>query len=263
MPRRPRERTRGGRAGAADTPTGPGSGPPAGAPNRRRRATEPRRNRRARSRRLPTPALRGAGRAMHKRCRGRPWPGRPRPGPAARAGGARVHDPLHVGHDVVVEDAVEHAHLQRCGRVLRDQANGARMVDLKMLDDRARFHHRPVAIHEQRELGRRPKPGELGAVLGVVGAEHPEREWDRVLVERDKDLLVVGREGVAEERQRHGAGISLAALAAPSGRAFVILPPDRSFGASPSPSEPRPSPRRRNGGRCRRRSRRRAGRRSP
>jgi hypothetical protein len=82
-----------------------------------------------------------------------------------------VHHPLHLRHDAVVEDPVEHPHLERGAAIIWDEPDRAGVRNLQMLDDNARCHYRPVAIHQKREFADGPELSELGRVLRMIGAE--------------------------------------------------------------------------------------------
>ena len=87
-----------------------------------------------------------------------------------------------------------------------DQLHGSGVERGEVLDNRARLEHGRLAIDEQRELGDWPAPGQLRAILQVIGIEHPEFKWRFVLVKRDQRFHRVGREGMAEELQGHASG---------------------------------------------------------
>ena len=74
---------------------------------------------------------------------------------------------------------------------------------MQIFDDCGRLENRRLAIDKQRELADRRVASELGAVFWVLGIDHSELERRVVLVERDKRLPRVGREGVAEEADHH------------------------------------------------------------
>src|SRR5207244_4111425 len=67
------------------------------------------------------------------------------------------HDPLHRCHDVVVEEAVHHAHVECGTRILGDQPHWPGMMETEMLDDDARFHHRAALVHEHGNTLERPQ----------------------------------------------------------------------------------------------------------
>ncbi|MNE20446.1 hypothetical protein D3C80_1135680 [compost metagenome] len=103
---------------------------------------------------------------------------------------------LHRGHHIAVEQAIEHAHLD--ARITgRDQALGAGMVALEILDDGAALEHGALAILQDGEALEGPEGRQFGVGLGILQVAIVKRQG--VLVEGDQHLLAVGRERVGIE----------------------------------------------------------------
>src|SRR5690348_2196120 len=109
------------------------------------------------------------------------------------------HDFLLRAGNVVVEEAIQHAHIHGLVRVARNQPRWSGMMDMQVFDDAGGLHHLAPAIHQQREFPDRPALRELGVDVGIVGRQVQEFERDVVFVQRGQRLLGVGRKRVAIE----------------------------------------------------------------
>ncbi len=113
------------------------------------------------------------------------------------------HHFLHRRHHIVVEDAIQHMHLQtRIAR--RDQADGARVVCLQMGDYGAALEDAATVIQQHREALEWPEGGKFG--VGRRLFQIPVLERGGILVEGDQHLLAVGRERMGIEFHRDVPG---------------------------------------------------------
>ena len=115
----------------------------------------------------------------------------------------REHGLLHRGHHVVVEEAVEEAHLQRLKRVFGQPAGASAVPEHQVFDDDGRLDDRVPIVDQQRKAREGPAFFQLGHRCRVF--ERPVLEGHVVLVEGNEHLLAVGRKGVGVERERHEA----------------------------------------------------------
>ena len=104
--------------------------------------------------------------------------------------------------NVVVEEAVQHPHLERLVAILGDQRHRTGMVQVEVFDDAGRFDHRAVAVDQYRETSHRPQRRQLGIGLRVLQAAVVEQGI--VLVQRNQRFLAVRREGVGVQAQAVG-----------------------------------------------------------
>ena len=104
-----------------------------------------------------------ARRASDRRCRAARARSATPCGSRSLCGRMAVEDDLlHRRHDVVVEEAVHHPHVERGARIRRDQPHRAGMVRSEMLDDDARLDDRAAGVDEHRHALERPQRRVLG-----------------------------------------------------------------------------------------------------
>src|SRR5262249_12200186 len=83
--------------------------------------------------------------------------------------------------------------------IRREELDRTRMIELQMLDDDGGFNDGPPVVHQHRKALHRPQLLQRRCILVLAEIDHAKRERRAVLVERDEDLLAVGREGMSVE----------------------------------------------------------------
>ncbi len=125
-------------------------------------------------------------------------------GVAIRLGAQRIeHHLLLRRGDVVVEEPVHHPYFQRRVGRLGNQADGAWMALLQVLDDAAGLHHHAPFIHQHRKALDRPDRRQFAPRVALGGFQQAQAERRGVLVERRQHLLAIGRKRVRVKLQ-HG-----------------------------------------------------------
>jgi hypothetical protein len=106
------------------------------------------------------------------------------------------------GHDVVVEEAIHEARVQRGFRTLGNKLRRTGVVLHEIFNDDAGLDHGGVAVQQYGKLLVRPQCSQFGESLLII--QHAKTEARAVLVKRDQRLLAVGRERMRVENECHG-----------------------------------------------------------
>src|SRR5690349_21436121 len=107
--------------------------------------------------------------------------------------------------------------------------------DISPLNPR-RLGDQPLAVEQDGKSLQRPALLQLGAVVRMLGVEHPEFERHRMLVQRDQRFLAVGRERMREELEAHAGAASprtAASILATSIFCISIIASNARFATSP------------------------------
>src|SRR6185312_6933099 len=111
------------------------------------------------------------------------------------------HDALQRRGDVVVEESIQRAHLERGARVGGQQRYRARMLEAEVLDDDAGLDDGAAGVDQYRHALQRPQRRPVLLDPRVIRRQQAPLERRPVLVQCDQYLLGVGREGMGVQGQ--------------------------------------------------------------